>query len=58
MASANVPPQGGQTLVTKHDQMQMGERLQYEKDFIIPLAFEMQMVRTHSPNETLPIHLL
>jgi hypothetical protein len=46
-ASANVPPQGGNILLIKLDQMQIGKLI---RDFNIcfrnPLAFEVQMVIT------------
>jgi hypothetical protein len=34
-----------------------GKAMGYEKSFIIPLVFEMQMVRTGNPTVTLSYHL-
>ena len=57
MTNANMPPQGGQLPVFYHDQKQMGKKIVIEKNFIYPLAFEMQMVSVCSPKKTLPTHL-
>jgi hypothetical protein len=57
IANANVPPQGKQPPWSNMIKCKWVKRLLYERHFINPLAFDMQMVRMRSPNETLPIHL-
>jgi len=57
MAHANVPPQGKQLPGAIVIKCKWGNRLQYKKHIINPLAFDLQMVRTCNPKETVSIHL-